>query len=227
MGFGILFIGYFLLLNIAYYFYTDAIAAIITLLALHKLSGINRPFKQAMWVALGFSVFACAEFAIEMLCAYSFVPNEAQIHSAVAVLRYGILLALNVLMLGGMREVSSEVGLAKISDKCRRLIYTSAFIYTLDIILEVSSLTSFIDVRILVTLSVAALLTTLVVTAMVLFEIYHCYMRICMPGQDAHESKSRFEFVNKFRAHEEARAKEYADYKREKHRQKDNRGTRK
>ncbi len=224
MGFGILFIGYFLLLNIAYYFYTDAIAAVITMLALNKLSTVNRPFKQAMWVALGFSVFACCEFGFEILCEFSLIPYETAIHSAIAVLRYGILLALNVLMLSGMQEVSNEVGLAKISDKCRRLIYASAFIYTLDIILEISALSSVIDVHILVTLSVAALLTTLVVTAMVLLEIYHCYMRICMPGQDERQSKSRFELVNKFRAHEEARSKEYADYKREKQKQKDKRG---
>ena len=81
--------------------------------------------------------------------------------------------------------------------------------------------------RILVTLSVAAILATLVVTALVLIEIYRCYMRICMPGQDERETKSRFEFVNKFRAHEEARAKEYADYKREKLRQKQQKGKRK
>ena len=227
MGFGILFIGYFLLLNIAAYFYTDIIAATVTMLALYKLSRINRPFKSAMWVALGFSVFAAAEFIIEVISTYSYMPNETMIHSAVAVVRYGILLALNVLMLSGMKEVAEEVGVHKISNKCKRLIYTAAFVFTLDIILEMSALSSIIDVRILVTLSVAAVLATLVTTALVLIEIYHCYMRICMPGQDERETKSRFEFVNKFRAHEEARAKEYADYKREKLRQKQQKGKRK
>ena len=227
MGFGILFIGYFLFLNIASYFYTDVIAATITMLALYKLSRINRPFKLAMWVALAFSVFACAEFGIEILSTYSFMPSEDIIHSAVAVVRYGIMLALNVLMLTGIKEVSHEVGIAKISSKCQKLVYTSAFVYVLDMILEISALSNIIDMRILVTLSVAAILATLVVTALVLIEIYRCYMRICMPGQDERETKSRFEFVNKFRAHEEARAKEYTDYKREKLRQKQQKGKRK
>ena len=227
MGFGVLFIGYFLFLNIATYFYTDVIAATVTMLALHKLSGINRPFKIAMWLSLGFSVFACAEFAIEIISTYSFMPSEDIIHSTVAVIRYGIMLALNVLMLTGMKEVSDEVGLPKISNKCKSLTYTVAFVYTLDMILEISALSTIIDTRILVTLSVAAVLATLIVTALVLIEIYHCYMRICMPGQDERSSKSRFEFVNKFRAHEEAREKEYADYKREKLRQKQQKGKRK
>ncbi len=227
MGFGILFIGYFLLLDIAYYFYTDIIAAVVMMLALYKLSEINRPFKQAMWLALGFSVFALAEFAIELFCTFSFVPNEAVIHSCVAVVRYGILLALSALMLCGMRDVANEVGLAKISEKSRKLVYTSAFVYTLDIILEASVLSNIVDVTILVTLSMAALIATLIVTAMVLIEIYHCYMRICMPGQDKDETMSRFEFVNRFREHEAARAKEYADYKRERQRQKDKRGKKK
>ena len=109
MGFGVLFIGYFLFLNIATYFYTDVIAATVTMLALHKLSGINRPFKIAMWLSLGFSVFACAEFAIEIISTYFFMPSEDMIHSTVAVVRYGIMLALNVLMLTGMKEVSDEV----------------------------------------------------------------------------------------------------------------------
>lgn len=219
MGFGVLFIGYFLFLNIATYFYTDVIAATVTMLALHKLSGINRPFKIAMWLSLGFSVFACAEFAIEIISTYSFMPSEDIIHSTVAVIRYGIMLALNVLMLTGMKEVSDEVGLPKISNKCQRLTYTAAFVYALDMILAIDALSAII--------AAAAVLATLIVTALVLIEIYHCYMRICMPGQDERSSKSRFEFVNKFRAHEEAREKEYADYKREKLRQKQQKGKRK
>jgi hypothetical protein len=41
MGFGMLFIGYFLLINITYFEYTDIIAAMLMLMAAYKLSFVN------------------------------------------------------------------------------------------------------------------------------------------------------------------------------------------
>lgn len=214
MGFGTLFVGYFLLLNIAYFTYTDAIAAVIILLGLYKLRTVNKPFSAAMWVSLGFAVFGCAELVLEVCGTFAYIPHEEAVYSAIATVRYGVLLALSYLTLTGMGAVAREVGLGKISDKAMRLRYAAAFIYTLDIILEASALSRIIDVKILVTLSVAAILATLIVTAAVLVEIYRCYMRIYMPGdEDMSPKRSKFKFIQDFREHEEQKQREYAEYK--------------
>ena len=64
MGFGTLFIGYFLLLNLTYYGFTDLIAAAVLLLGLYRLSRINKHFLAASVVAVLFLIFGFAEFGI-------------------------------------------------------------------------------------------------------------------------------------------------------------------
>ena len=54
MGFGTLFFGYFLLLNITYYSFTDLIAALIAAMGLYKLSSVNRPFKNGFYASVIF-----------------------------------------------------------------------------------------------------------------------------------------------------------------------------
>ena len=51
MGFGTLFFGYFLILNVTYYGFTDAIAAAVMLLGFYKLSTVNSYFKYAAYVS--------------------------------------------------------------------------------------------------------------------------------------------------------------------------------
>ena len=48
MGFGLLFIGYFLLLNLTYYGYTDLICALVMFMALYKLQSVNKYFRFAL-----------------------------------------------------------------------------------------------------------------------------------------------------------------------------------
>ena len=155
MGFGTLFIGYFLILNFAFYFYTDAIAAVIMLLGLYKLSTVNRPFKNAMYIALGFTVFGVFELIFNMYGAFAYIPHEDIINTALATVRYGILLALSVFMLNGMAEVADEVGLSKISKKSVRLKGIASFIYAVSIVLEASSAIKFMNPTVMGILSVA------------------------------------------------------------------------
>ena len=67
MGFGTLFIGYFLLLNVTYYSFTDLVAALIMAVGLTKLSTVNRYFKYASFAALGFAAVGLVEFISELI----------------------------------------------------------------------------------------------------------------------------------------------------------------
>ena len=117
-------------------------------------------------------------------------------------------------MLIGMREVAREVGLAVIAERTRRLTYTTAVVYAMNMLLEVGDIVKIIDIRILLYISVMMLFATLVLVCFNLSQIYACYAHICMPGQDTQKPReSRFGFVNAFRAHEEEKKQEYVDYK--------------
>ena len=64
MGFGILFIAYFLLLNIAYFSFTDIIAGLALTLALNKLSPVNKYFKYSQIPSGVFSLLGLVELAV-------------------------------------------------------------------------------------------------------------------------------------------------------------------
>lgn len=216
MGFGTLFIGYFLLLNISYYDYTDAIAAMIILLALYKLSTVNRPFKQAAYTAVGFAAFGIIELLVKMYGTFAYIPYEDTLHIIMSAVRCSLLLALLVLTLTAMAEVAREVGLNKIAAKCTSLRSASAFVYSVSIMLELSAFIKFESSIIPATLTVATIVATVVVISMILIEIYRCYMRIYMPGEEKEEKKSRFGFMEKFEKRQEEAAREYAEYKLDK-----------
>ncbi len=223
MGFGILFAGYFLLLNFAYYSFTDAIASIIMLYALYKLSGINRGFKNAAIASLVFTVFGLFELVIGIIeLFYSAAGLESIIYYS-ALIRHVIVAITTSLMLMGMREVADEVGIGSLAKKCNKLTYATIVIYLFNIAMETEELGSFIDIKILVYAAVLSIVLTLSLIIANLSAIFNCYAQICMPEDntpDYTEPKSRFAFVNEFRAHQEERQKEYAEYRLNKFKEK-------
>ena len=216
MGFGILFIGYFLNLNFAYYQFTDAIAAIIMLYALYKLSYLNRGMKLAARVAMLYAVLGIFELAVAGLEMFYIIDHNALLYFISAVLRNMIIGVLTASMLYGMRDVAREVGLNALGERCVRLFSMTVVLYPVLALLECGELGSFIDVRVLVYASVIAIFLTLILTVLVLATIYSCYMRICMPeDEDMPEKESKFKLVNAFRRHEEEKQREYQEYKLE------------
>ena len=79
MGFGTLFVGYFFILNFPYCAYTDALAALLMLYGLYKLSGINENFKRATYFTAVFALFGIAELFLEL-----FGENGKHARAAVA-----------------------------------------------------------------------------------------------------------------------------------------------
>ena len=217
MGFGVLFIGYFLVLNFPYCEFTDAFAAALMMYALYKLSRINNGFKLAFLASGAFALLGAAELVIAGVEMISPIANGSTLIVLPAMLRHAVLGALTFLMLSGMSEVANEVGLAPLSKKCRIYSFVTVGIYLVNLVLECAQLANFVDARILVTGYASAILLTLAVIAMTLGAIYTCYMRICMPDDvDMKEKESKFEFVNAFRRHEEEKQREYQEYMMEK-----------
>lgn len=218
MGFGTLFIGYFLLLNVVMPGFTNIIAALIMLLGLYKLSSVNRPFKTALYVCVGFSAFSLLDFIISVL--YMFVPTltNAAVQDYFSMIRLFLCCILTVAILAGIQEVSTEVKLEKIPKRSRRLIYATFTVYTLYMLLSVPELTAFMDGQIAAILYASAIFALFGMIIVNLYTIYTCYARICMPGDEKKKEQkpSRFGFVNEYRRHKAEKEQEYAEYRLEK-----------
>lgn len=207
MGFGTLFIGYFLLLNLTYYGFTDMIAAAIMLLGLYKLSSVNKQFKTAAIVSVIFLVFSLGEFGVATYEIFSRRIDSPTLVSVMSILRCLVIGALTFFTLKGMEEVAKEVDVENIPEKASRLSKITAIVYSAWIILEAPL--TFINDYVLAVLSLVTIMATIALLIANLTVIYGCYMRICMPGDEKLGDKpSRFAFVNEYRARKEEREKE-------------------
>jgi len=220
MGFGTFFIGYFLLLNIAYYSLTDVIAVAVMLLGLAKLSRFNRGFRAAFICAGIFLPFSLVEFgfsAYEML--FSTTTSEFLI-SYFAILRHLIICLIAFTSLEGMRDVSFEVGLVYHSKRCRISSYLALPIYILAIIAETPALFTWPSALISTIIGVISMVATLIYTIFNLVTIYTCYAKICMPEDIDNEIKkpdgknqTDSSFLSSFKNQKQEREKEYAEYR--------------
>ncbi len=227
MGFGTLFFGYCLLLVLPLQEITNLAAAATMLFALYKLAYLNPPFKRAYYACLAFGSFALADATLYILDTFFIsLPELPALSVALYLLRNFLIGTLSVLMLIGMRDVASEVGLKRLSAKCGIYSKISLVIYVFNLLLspELAALATgwfFYAVYVMYVLSTIA---TLFVIVMNLTCIHSCYARICMPEELEEAAytpkKSRFGFVNKFRDHEARKRQEYAEYKLEKRKSK-------
>ncbi len=215
MGLGILFVGYFLLLNFAYSYFTDAIAAAVMLYAFYKLSGINRGFRRGAFAAGGFLLLGLAELLLSVLDTVFVLGDISAIYTALAILRHLTVFILTMLMLLGISELSDEVDLPELSKRCKRNIYFSMGVYLLNILLETTELADLIDPKILVSLYLISLILTLVIISLNLIAVYGAYMRIYIPETE-NKQRKKSKLRSAFEAHEEEKAKEYAEYRLEK-----------
>ena len=223
MGFGILFIGYFLLLNIGYYELTDAIAAAVMLYAFYKLKDINGGFKGGIAPASVFAAFGLLELALFSLPFFGIDLSISWLETLIPMLRHGIVCVTSILMLTGMKEVATEVELDALSKRCARNIYITIAVFAITILLEGGFFVSASNPKLGAAIYLIAIIARLVILVLNLIAIYSCHMRICMPGQDDDKVKeSRFGFVNDFRRHQEDKQREYAEYKLEKFKSKKN-----
>ena len=200
MGFGILFIGYFLLLNIGYYELTDAIAAAVMLYAFYKLKDINGGFKGGIAHASVFAAFGLLELALFSLPFFGIDLSISWLETLIPMLRHGIVCVTSILMLTGMKEVATEVELDALSKRCARNIYITIAVFAITILLEGGFFVSASNPKLGAAIYLIAIIARLVILVLNLIAIYSCHMRICMPGQDDDKVKeSRFGFVNDFR----------------------------
>ena len=218
MGFGTLFIGYFLLLNIFYYQFTDVICAALMALALHKLSGVNKDFRYGFYSAIGFIAFGALELILGVMLMFNPSTALVPITPYVSMARYVTVFILTLFMLRGIKDVAGEVGLKNLSHRASVSVYFTAAVYALLFIFEMPALALLLPEKALAIISLCLLLSVFTLVIANLVTVYTAYMRICMPGdEDNDEQKpSKFAFVNRYRERKEEKEREYAEYQLEK-----------
>ncbi len=214
MGFGILFIGCFFLLNKTYFFYTDIICALIISMALNKLSFVNSKFKAALYPSLLFAVLGAAELILKIYSLFSYGFDDTAITPYTSFARSILILLTLTFILLGIEDVAKEVGLSSLAKKAKLIIPFMLTAYTLNAVFELPFIGNFATTKQLAIFSFAFLCITFIIEIFILIQIYSAYMRICMPGENQKTSdSSKFEFVNKFRRHEDEKRQQYIDYK--------------
>lgn len=221
MGFGTLFVGYFLLLNITYFEFTDIIAAMIMLMALYKLSFVNNSFKFGMISASIFAFFSLGELVISILNAFNIIPNFEGILSYVALIRYTLIFILCVFILRGLGEVAKEVDHRELERYSAKWINFS-FIYLLCGFFEIPFATSLFG-EAAAYIYFVALIAVMVYHGFALFGIYKAFKDILMPGEEAKKEK-KSGFTDKLWQRIEKGNREYAEYRQEKNKTKKGKG---
>lgn len=215
MGFGTLFIGYFLLLNITNFGYTDLISGLVMLLGLYKLSSVNRQFKLSFIFTSIFSLIGAAELFLSIYAVFMPTAEVGAILAYFTPIRYLIIGVLSAFMLLGIRDVAGEVGIKKLMARSNISVYFCLGLFFLTAVFDLPLLDALIAPKALIIIALILLVCVFTLIAVNLVTIYTAYMRICMPEDlsDSPQKQSKFGFVNKFRAHEEERQREYAEYK--------------
>ncbi len=217
MGFGTLFIGYFLLLNLTYFQLTDLISALLILYALYKLSLVSSQFKLSYYASYLFVALGFAELPIALISLITGFENST-LTSALSIVRAVVLCVLTLLILQGIGLLAKELKVERVPTWSQVMIFLSGGVYLLQIFCESARLASFLSQTVISWLYITVLIGWLLVPILNLIIIYTCYMRIGLPDEDKPKEPkpSRFAFVNEYRRRRaEKRAREEEDYRRE------------
>lgn len=212
MGYGLLFLGYFLLVNITFYGYTDLFCGMVLLYALSRLSVYNKPLRVAFYIAVGFTVYAIPEFLLSLLELFPPAPlGFINVMDALLPMRYLLILALTVALLWGVRTMAKEVELTKLSERIDCILIVPILANLMMAVLSIKPLITGMQAQTALGLTLIALTLFLVSVGLTLYSIYTAYMRICLPEDvDMPERPSRFAFINRYRQRRDERAAEEA-----------------
>lgn len=211
MGFGVLFIGYFLLLNVTNYTFTDLCCGAILAFALSKLAPINKSFRFGMIAALAFTAIGAIEFVSEALIMLKIMQAPL---SFVFPVRTVATFATACLIMRGIFEVCEEVELKRVGEKTKRAIPFLCLNALINLFLGIPLFYSPIPSIVTAGIFTANLLLGIGITLYNLITIYTAYANICMPNQPKAHKKDGF--LDRLERRQEERNREYMEYKKSK-----------
>ncbi len=208
MGFGILFLGYFLALPaISGFYYTMVPAAILFAIACRKLARVNSPF----WCGFCFTppLFLAATAASVLRT----IPATVWLAPYFETLTLLLWFLWHIFVLKGIAWVAEETGLKKLRFKAVRNTVFTYLIFIPAILLTFMGVFARIlpSVPFITGMYIAIIVVGFILLLLNLLLIYSAYARICMPeDRDMPQKPSRFEFINRRRAEQDRREAENA-----------------
>ena len=223
MGFGTLFIGYFFLVNISNFAYTDIVSAMLMLLGLYRLSNVNKHFRFGMFSSAAFAVFSLAQLSLNIINIISAMKWYETALPYVNSARYLFVFVITIFIFRGIEQVALEVEAYALSKSAKAAVPLCA-IFAVASIFELPFLTSLLG-SFVTYVYFAVILAVVISVFSNLITIYKAYMQICMPEDEKRVKKpSRFKFMDKFYDSIERGSREYAEYKQSKKKDKSKKG---
>ena len=192
MGFGTLFIGYFLLLNITFFEFTDVIAGVIMMLGLYKLQNNSRYFKRACYFSLLFTVFGLFELIIGVINLFGVADLTAVFYYS-GVARSILLCILTLLFLRAMHHIARDLEVEKVPLKCQTMMVWTLLFYAAYILFDSQLLTVLLPENAVAICYLILILGSLILPIANLTIIFSCYKWICLPEDLERESKIKFD----------------------------------
>ncbi len=198
MGFGKLFIGTILTMNLAAHSYTDFLAYFLMLYGLYSLREYNRRFKGAFWLSVPLFAIGFSELALSLLDLLEIYDN-AYLFQELFIVNQLLLYATTVLILLGVAELSMETDIPALRVRAfRNQIF--AFIYHgCMVFLNISTKSNGVA-AVQQTMLFPVILFGFVYLFLQAKVIFSCYMWICPEDDvDMPTRPSRFSLFNKWR----------------------------
>ena len=203
MGFGLLFIGYLLMVPIVLgFYYTLPVSCVLFCLATWKLARVNRPFGKGFFVSLTLGAAGVAAIVMRLVPATQWLASYAEAACLLLALLW------HCLILTGMVWVTEETGLSKLRIAAFRNRIYSAVYFALAAFLTAFDASRFSEEvsGFLRSVSVAFAAVGLVIFFLNGLLIWRAYAGICMPEDlNMPRKPSRFAFINAARARADAR----------------------
>ena len=195
MGFGILFFGYFLLLNITYFEFTDVIAGLVMAYALFKISSVSKYFKLPLYLAIAFSVFGLGELALGGLDLFRIISLDGMMNY-ISIVRDVLLCLFTVVLLRAMIEIGKDLDVTGLPLKCAALNIWAVIFYVAEICFNTGFLAPLIPSEALNIIYLVLIVGSLMLPIAVLTAIFSCYRWICLPEDLEKEMQSASQTEN-------------------------------
>ena len=216
MGFGILFLGYFIAAIFSmlgtYSFIGMLIGYVLMFWALSELRKYCPTFLYAIisCVLMIFCSFFESFAGIDTLLGLGLLENMEWIIKAFEIIEFAIGLIFNLALLYGIADLARRVDFPDIRVKAfRNMIFVGIYnLYQLFLFLPFDFIQN--DLSFLYSILMILMIAYTVVNLALIFK---CYAFICPQGDEEMERKpSRFEFINKINARNDAKEQETLDY---------------
>lgn len=186
MGFGLLFVGYLLMLTVGMQINTelglgidilpDVLGYILFLLGLRKLRPYSKNFTFAWWLTIPLIAIGGVIFGSELIALFGFFQRPiAILLSYVNYIHYPLLVFFHLYLCLGIKELANEVGLPKIVKRSYSAMILTTVCYLMQMVLPA---------QLPPAVAITALLIIYFSFFYMLYYLYSCYARIVYADEE-------------------------------------------